>query len=71
MEIFERYVILEGVGSVEVGELPPAWVGAGDVVRIPPLGPQRITNIGSGDLIFLAVCSPRFVPDAYEDLETD
>ena len=29
---------------------------------------QRITNTGEDDLIFLAICSPRFVPDAYEPL---
>ena len=56
----ERYVILEGNGRVEVGSLPPQEVGAGDVVLIPPTCRQRITNIGEGDLIFLAICTPRF-----------
>jgi len=36
---------------------------------IPPLCPQRITNIGKNDLIFLAICSPRYMQDAYEDVE--
>jgi mannose-6-phosphate isomerase-like protein (cupin superfamily) len=69
-EIEERYVILSGEGRVEVGDLPPENVSAGDSVLIPPMCRQRITNTGDDDLIFLAVCTPRFDPDAYEDLES-
>ncbi len=65
----ERYVILEGIGRVEVGSLGPKEVGPGDVVLIPPMKRQRISNIGEKDLIFLAVCSPRFTPEVYEDME--
>ena len=65
----ERYCILSGRGRVEVGDLPPREVGAGDVVIIPAMCRQRITNIGREDLIFLAVCTPRFREGAYEDLE--
>ena len=65
----ERYVILEGQGRVEVGSLPPQEVAPGDVVLIPPSSRQRIANVGKGDLIFLAICTPRFVPEAYEDIE--
>src|SRR4051812_9563055 len=64
----ERYVILEGKGCVEVGALAPREVGPGDVVLIPPSCRQRISNIGREDLIFLAICSPRFRPDAYEEI---
>ena len=53
----ERYVILEGAGRVEIGDLPPQAVGAGDVVVIPPETRQRIANTGDGDLVFLAICS--------------
>ncbi|MEJ2061084.1 MAG: cupin domain-containing protein [Gammaproteobacteria bacterium] len=66
----ERYVILEGRGRVEIGDLPPQEVGPGDVVLIPPACRQRIANVGESDLIFLAVCSPRFRPEAYEDIDT-
>jgi mannose-6-phosphate isomerase-like protein (cupin superfamily) len=66
--IAERYVIIEGSGRVEVGGLPATDVGPGDVVLIPPGCRQRIANIGSTDLVFLAICSPRFVPEAYEDI---
>ena len=67
--ISERYVILEGKGRVEIGELAPQQVAAGDVVLIPPMCPQRISNEGQTDLVFLAICSPRFAPHAYEALE--
>ncbi len=68
-EIVERYVILEGLGSVEVGQLAAQQVRPGDVVFIPSCCPQRITNTGTVDLVFLAVCTPRFTRDAYEDIE--
>lgn len=64
----ERYVILSGSGRVEVGDQVQA-VQVGDVVIIPPLCRQRIANTGNTDLVFLAICSPRFRPDCYEDLE--
>lgn len=63
----ERYVILEGSGRVEVGDLPPQAVGPGDTVLIPPMCRQRITNIGSEDLVFLAICTPRFRQAVYEE----
>jgi mannose-6-phosphate isomerase-like protein (cupin superfamily) len=69
--IAERYVILEGNGRVEVGSLSPQDLGVGDVVLIPPSCRQRMTNLGPGDLIFLAVCTPRFRPEAYEDIDSD
>lgn len=70
----ERYYILSGEGEVEIGELnspstAPQTVGPGDVVLIPPMCPQRIRNIGRDDLVFLAICSPRFLDDNYEDIE--
>ena len=67
--VSERYVILEGKGRAEIGELAPQQVAAGDVVIIPPMCPQRISNEGESDLVFLAICSPRFEPQAYEALE--
>jgi mannose-6-phosphate isomerase-like protein (cupin superfamily) len=69
-DVTERYIILEGKGLVEVGELAPTEVRPGDVVIIPPGTPQRITNIADSDLIFLAICTPRFTKDAYEDIDS-
>jgi mannose-6-phosphate isomerase-like protein (cupin superfamily) len=63
----ERYVILQGTGRAEVGDLTQD-VAPGDVVRIPPSRRQRITNVGESDLIFLAICTPRFTRQVYEEL---
>jgi len=65
----ERYYIVNGRGLVEVGKLSPKEVKPGDIVLIPPMCRQRITNIGSEDLVFLAICTPRFSNDAYKDIE--
>lgn len=67
----ERYVILAGSALVELGGQSPTPVTEHDVVIIPPGCPQRITNTGSSDLLFLALCTPRFRADAYEDLDPD
>jgi len=67
--IAERYVILSGYGVAEVGELRPHAVAPGDVVVIPAGCRQRIRNDGAHDLVFHALCTPRFRPAAYEDLE--
>jgi mannose-6-phosphate isomerase-like protein (cupin superfamily) len=67
----ERYVVLSGRGRVEVGELLPQDVGPGDVVLIPPGARQRIACVGDGELVFLAICTPRFRPEAYVDLEPE
>jgi mannose-6-phosphate isomerase-like protein (cupin superfamily) len=68
--VTERYLILEGRGHVEVGDEPPEDVGPGAVVMIPPGVRQRITNRGDADLIFLAICTPRFTLTGYEDVES-
>ena len=65
----ERYYILDGRGRIELGDLPPQEVSAGDMVFIPPMCHQRISNINSQDLVFLAICTPRFSHDVYEDIE--
>jgi mannose-6-phosphate isomerase-like protein (cupin superfamily) len=66
--IAERYVIVRGTGEVEVGGAR-APVRAGDRVLIPPGVAQRIRNTGADELEFHCVCTPRFRPDAYTDLE--
>ncbi len=67
----ERYCILSGCGLVEIEGLAPTAVNSGDVVIIPPMCAQRVTNIGDDDLLFLAICSPRFEPHSYLDIEPD
>ncbi len=68
-DLVERYVILSGQGSVEVADLPAQSVSVGNVVIIPPLCSQKITNTGAEDLVFLALCTPRFEKQYYEDIE--
>ena len=66
--VTERYCILEGTGVVEIGNETPKNVSVGDVVIIPPMTRQRIRNDGTSDLIFLAICNPRFTPECYESI---
>ena len=67
-KITERYLILEGAGRAEVGDLSHT-LRAGDSILIPPGERQRIHNTGNTDLVFLALCTPRFTTDCYEDVE--
>ena len=68
--IFERYLVTTGSGIVEVGDLEPTVVQAGDLILIPPGIRQRISNDGDTDLVFYAICSPRFSSACYCQLET-
>ena len=65
----ERYVMIEGDAVVEVGDREPQRIGPGDVVVIPPMVAQRITNTGATDLVFLAICTPRFLAANYEEID--
>lgn len=65
----ERYIIVSGEGVVEIGDLEPTTVKAGDVVVIPADCPQRISNIGQQDLIFWCVCTPPFKDGIYQVAE--
>jgi mannose-6-phosphate isomerase-like protein (cupin superfamily) len=65
----ERYVIIEGEGEVEVAGQVPHAVHPLDVVNIAAGAVQRITNTGARDLIFLCICTPRFVEENYVDRE--
>jgi mannose-6-phosphate isomerase-like protein (cupin superfamily) len=68
-DTIERYLIVAGHGRVEVGQLPAQCIGPGDVVLIPAGERQRIHNPGPDELVFLALCTPRFEAGNYEDLE--
>ncbi len=58
----ESYTILSGAARVTVGQ-ESAELGEGDCVVIPPLKVHQITNIGAGELRFLAVCVPPWTPN--------
>jgi hypothetical protein len=57
------------LAKVEVEELKPQHISAGDVVIIPSMHPQRITIIGTEYLFFLASCLPRFTENVYENMD--
>jgi mannose-6-phosphate isomerase-like protein (cupin superfamily) len=66
--VTETYIIIEGAGSMEVnGEV--FQVGPGDQAVIPAGASQRITALGTKDLRFYCLCTPRFVPQTYVNLE--
>lgn len=65
----ERYLVQSGVGVVEIDDAPPREVRSGDLVLIPAMARQRIHNPGPEDLVFLAICSPRFRSENYLDDE--
>jgi len=65
----EIYYILSGRGEVEIGGEIIGTMHPGDLVRIPADTPQRITNTGTEDLVFLAICAPRFEVGRYGEME--
>lgn len=65
----ERYLVLSGEGIAETEDMPATTVTQGDVLIIPAGHAQRIHNPGTSDLIFLAICSPRFESQNYQDAE--
>ena len=67
----ERYLVLEGAGLAETGDSDQRVMGPGDTLTILPGTPQRMTNNGSCDLVFLAVCTPRFEEANYIDGRLD
>jgi mannose-6-phosphate isomerase-like protein (cupin superfamily) len=67
--IAERYLILSGQGVAEVKGLGSTPVQTGDLLYIPAGLAQRIRNTGEDDLLFYALCTPRFRWAAYEDIE--
>lgn len=68
LDVEEIYVIETGSGVMEVNG-DRFRVAPGDSVLIPVGMPQRIENDGTGDLVFLCLCRPRFHPEGYTNLE--
>ncbi|MEZ5653078.1 MAG: cupin domain-containing protein [Burkholderiaceae bacterium] len=67
--VVERYLVLEGGGRVELGDGTQAMLRVGDAVVIPAGLAQRIHNPGDSGLVFLAICTPRFTPDCYCEID--
>jgi len=68
-DVAERYLIVQGTGKVSVGRLESQSVEPGDFVSIPSGTPQKIHNSGETDLVFYAICTPRFTPACYQTIE--
>lgn len=64
----EVYYILSGQGEVEIAGKVIGTMRPGDLLHIPADTPQRITNTGGEDLVFLAICTPRFEGERYEEV---
>ncbi|MFK0276685.1 cupin domain-containing protein [Ensifer sp. NPDC090286] len=66
--VIERYVLRQGEGILEVDGVKQT-LRVGDQAVIPAGAAQRIENTGSVDLEFYCLCTPRFFPDSYVNLE--
>ena len=56
---------------MELGGEPAFAIGPGDSVLIPAGLAQRVKNTRDEDLVFLCVCTPRFQPEQYVNMETE
>ena len=64
----ETYIIKKGCGVLEIdGE--KSELKQSDAIIIPAGASQRISNVGHEDLEFYCLCTPRFSPECYENLE--
>ncbi len=68
-DVQEIYIVTSGKGKVYIGNLEPTEVTIGDVVIIPALTSQKVTNTGKEELVFYCVCTPRFTQECYVDEE--
>jgi mannose-6-phosphate isomerase-like protein (cupin superfamily) len=66
--VCERYIVRKGEGMLEV-DGARRRLGEGDQFVIPAGAAQRIENTGAGDLEFYCLCTPRFFPASYVNLE--
>lgn len=68
----ESYYILSGTGRAEIGQGEQKTnyhMTPHTILKIPCDMPQRITNLGDDDLIFLCFCTPAFHVDNYQSHE--
>lgn len=61
-EAEESYYILSGSARMAIGD-EATQVQAGQAILIPSNQPHQITNIGSINLEFLAICVPAWEPN--------
>ncbi|MBO7004573.1 MAG: cupin domain-containing protein [Pseudomonadales bacterium] len=66
----ETYIVIEGSGQMEVAD-ETFEINPGDQVVIPPGVPQRVTALNDQQLRFYCLCTPRFYPESYVNLEDE
>ena len=64
----ETYIIKKGCGVLEI-DGKKSELQLGDAIIIPAGASQKISNIGHEDLEFFCLCTPRFLPECYENLD--
>lgn len=69
LSVLEFYVVERGHGRMRVGDDAAFDIGPGDTVTIPQDAPQSVANTGNTDLVFLCLCTPRFLQHCYTSLE--
>ena len=67
-ETVEIYYILEGVGTAYIDD-EPIKVKKGDIIYIPKGVHQYILNETHHDLLFLCICTPRWIPNSYKSVQ--
>lgn len=67
--VTEVYILRKGRGVIEVGGIEQR-LEVGDQAVIAAGAAQRIRNDGNDDLEFYCLCTPRFRPECYVNLET-
>ncbi|MFQ5438911.1 MAG: cupin domain-containing protein [Paracoccaceae bacterium] len=68
MGITECYILRKGTGVLEIDGVRHE-LKTGEAAVIPAGAAQSIRNTGAGDLEFLCLCTPRFVPQSYVSME--
>ncbi|MBB6487897.1 cupin domain-containing protein [Rhizobium lusitanum] len=66
--VIERYIVRQGEGNLEIDGVKQR-LQVGDQAVIPAGAAQRIENTGAVDLEFYCLCTPRFFPESYVNLE--
>ena len=70
LSITEWYVMESGSGIIEVEGLE-MLIKAGDCVKINIGQSQRVINKSDEELVFQSICTPRWTPECYKNLEPE
>jgi len=70
LSITEWYVMESGSGIIEIEGLE-MLIKAGDCVKISIGQSQRVINKSDEELVFQSICTPRWTPECYKNLEPE